>query len=139
LPDAPPLWFVIVKPEDGVSTASAYGLLDEIPDRISSRSTRAMEELLARGELDRITARMTNDFEAALLPQRIDLAALHDDLLMARARAVRLCGSGSAAFGVAWSRPEADEIARLMRLKYGLVFVCRSVTRDESLALGYAS
>ena len=79
---------------------------------------------------------MTNDFEAAILPQHREIMLLMDDFMMARARNARLCGSGSAVFGVAWSQDEAEEIARIMRLKYDQVFVCRAVTRSESLAFG---
>ena len=57
-----------------------------------------------------------------------------DELMMARARNARLCGSGSAVFGVTLNQAEAEETARMMRLKYSRVFVCRAVPRAESLA-----
>ena len=138
LPDGPPLWFVIVKPELNVSTGWAFNKLDSITDRVSARSTRAMEEHLREGDVERITARMTNDFEQVVCSEHLELALLLDDFHMARARNARLCGSGSAVFGVAWCEQEAGEIARLMRLKYKSVFVCCAVSRDEALALGTA-
>src|SRR5439155_268168 len=46
LPDGPPFWFVIVKPDACVSTAWAYQALDAIPQRSSARATRDMEALL---------------------------------------------------------------------------------------------
>ena len=136
LSDTPRLWFVVVKPELDISTADAYRALDRLPDRISARATRSMEQVLGSGDVERITARMANDFEQVVFADHPALTALQDDLLMARARNARLCGSGSAVFGVAWNRDEAGEIARLMRLKYDRVFVCRSLTRAESLAYG---
>ncbi len=133
LQDGPTLWLVVVKPEEGVSTKWAFDALDAIPDRMSNRATRSMEEVLREGCVERIYARMTNDFEQVVFAGRSAIALLHDDFHMARARNSRLCGSGSAVFGVAYSHKEAEEIARLIRLKYRNVYVCRSITRAESL------
>jgi 4-diphosphocytidyl-2-C-methyl-D-erythritol kinase len=136
LPDGPPLWFVIVKPDINVSTAWAYNALDSISDRSSARATRRMEEALREGDPDRIISRMTNDFEQAILGEHLTIALLHDEFLMARAQSSRLCGSGSAVFGVARNRKQAEEIARVMRLKYADVHVCHALSRTESLSLG---
>jgi 4-diphosphocytidyl-2-C-methyl-D-erythritol kinase len=136
LPDGPPFWFVIVKPDSYVSTPRAYRTLDEMPERKSARATRDVESLVRSGDMERLAARMTNDFEQAVVPEHDDIMLAMDDLTMARARNVRLCGSGSAVFGLAFSRPEAEEIGRIMRLKYEQVHVCRAITRDESLSVG---
>jgi len=138
LPDGPALWFVIVKPEVSVSTARAYAALDALPDRVSARATRRMEEALREGDADRVVARMANDFEAAVT-EHPGIVALMDDLLMARARNARLCGSGSAVFGVAMGRAEAEEIARIARLKHARVHVCRAISRAESVAMEEAA
>ncbi len=133
LPDGPPFWFVIVKPATGVSTAWAYRTLDEISERRSARATRDVEALVRSGDAERLAARMTNDFEQAIAGRLQPIELALDDLVMARARNTHLCGSGSAVFGLAFTRPEAEEIARIVRLKYELVYVCRSITREESL------
>lgn len=135
LPDAPLLWFVVVKPPENISTAWAYAALDALPERVSARSTRQMEEAMRAGSVERVVARMTNDFEQVVFAEHLPIALLHDDLLMARARNARLCGSGSAVFGVALSESEARSIAHLMRMKYTEIHVCRALTRAESLAL----
>jgi 4-diphosphocytidyl-2-C-methyl-D-erythritol kinase len=136
LADGPPLWFVVVKPEQCVSTAWAYTALDAIPDRLSARATRKMEEILVAGDVDRIISRMTNDFEEVIFAEHRSIGLLHDEFLMARARNARLCGSGAAVFGVATDEPSAKEIARIMRLKYPDLQVCRAISRVESLSLG---
>jgi 4-diphosphocytidyl-2C-methyl-D-erythritol kinase len=79
---------------------------------------------------------MTNDFEQAIYSEHLPIVLLHDDFMMARALNARLCGSGSAVYGVARNEKSANEVARIMRLKYVEVHVCRSLTREESLALG---
>lgn len=133
LPDGPPLWFVIVKPDINVPTPWAYAALDAIPDRVSARATRRMEEALRSGDVERVVARMTNDFEQVVFQEHLSIALLHDELLMARAKNARLCGSGAAVFGVACDRAGAEEVARILRLKYPRVFVCRALSRAESL------
>lgn len=133
LPDGPQLWFVLVKPEASVSTGWAYGALDAIPDRSSARATRRMEEALQEADAERVVARMTNDFEQAIFPHSMPIMLLHDDFLMARARNSRLCGSGATVFGVCFTQKEAEETARIMRLKYSEVHLCRSLTRGEAL------
>jgi 4-diphosphocytidyl-2-C-methyl-D-erythritol kinase len=138
LPDLPPLWFVIVKPDVGVSTAEAYRALDAIPDRQSARGTRRMEEAVREGDVERVISRMTNDFEQAVYPMHLPIMLLHDEFHMARAANARLCGSGSAVFGAARARRDAEEVARIMRLKYPAVHVCRALAREESLRLGPA-
>jgi 4-diphosphocytidyl-2-C-methyl-D-erythritol kinase len=135
LDDGPGFWFVIVKPDISISTAWAYAALDSDPNRQSARATRRMEEALGTNELDRIYSRMTNDFEQAIFPEHLPIALLHDELLMARCRASHLCGSGSAMFGLCLSEPEANEAARIMRLKYESVHVCRTVGRREALSV----
>jgi 4-diphosphocytidyl-2-C-methyl-D-erythritol kinase len=138
LPDGSELWFVIVKPEVNVSTAWAYGELDAIPDRVSARSTRRMEELI-RSEADdraiRTISRMTNDFEQVIYSEHLSIALLHDEFLMARAENARLCGSGAAVFGVSQTEAAAREVARIMGKKYAEAHVCRSLSRAESLGL----
>jgi 4-diphosphocytidyl-2-C-methyl-D-erythritol kinase len=136
LDDGPGLWFVVVKPEINVSTGWAYGALDAVPDRQSARATRRMEEALRTGEAERVYSRMTNDYEQVLFAEHLPLALLHDELLMARCRTARLCGSGSALFGVCLSEAEANEAARIMRLKYENVHVCRTVGREEAIGVG---
>jgi 4-diphosphocytidyl-2-C-methyl-D-erythritol kinase len=138
LPDCPPIWLVVVKPDVSVSTAWAYGQLAAIPNRVSARGTKRMEEAVQAGEMEHVIARMTNDFEAALLEQISELAALHDDLRMARARNARLCGSGSAMFGACYTEAEANETARLLRTKYANVWICRTLGRNESSAIELA-
>ena len=136
LDDAPTLWFVVVKPEVDVPTAEAYRAMDAIPQRPSARATRSMESILAGGDAERIMSRMTNDFEQAIFLEHLPLALLHDELMMARSHNARLCGSGSALFGVLPTRGAAEEAARLMRLKHRQVAVARSVSRAESLSFG---
>ncbi len=133
LPDGPPLWLVVVKPDMNISTAWAYIALDADPNRQSARATRRMEAALQTGKADRVISRMTNDFEQAIFAERLPIMLLYDDLVMSRCRAARLCGSGSAMFGICSSESGANEAARILRLKYSSVHICRTVSREEAL------
>lgn len=132
LPDAPPLWLVVVKPEENVSTGWAYNQLDAIPDRASHRATKRLEEALRNGDTDRIVAWQSNDFELPVFAHFPRLAWLHDELQMAGALTSRLCGSGSALYGVAADEAAAQKIAALLRASYPQTFTARTLTRVES-------
>lgn len=132
LPDAPTLWLVVVKPEENISTAWAYSALDAIPGRPSHRATRRMEEALRAGDLDRLIARQSNDFELPVFTHFPKLAWLHDELLMAGALTAHLCGSGAALYGVARDESAAARMAELLRRRYAQVAVTRTLTRAES-------
>lgn len=132
--EAPPLWLVVVKPEDNVSTGWAYGELDANPERSSNRGTKRMEEALASGEdrFDLVVSRMCNDFELPVFSHFPRLAWLTDELRMAGAQTARLCGSGSAIFGVATTEADAHRIAKLLQGRYPKTFVARTLTAVEA-------
>ncbi|HZP81463.1 MAG TPA: 4-(cytidine 5'-diphospho)-2-C-methyl-D-erythritol kinase [Chthonomonadaceae bacterium] len=132
LPDAPTLWLVVVKPEENVSTAWAYGELDAMPDRASHRATKRMEAALRAGDHARLIAWQSNDFELPVFTHFPRLAWLHDELRMAGALTAHLCGSGSALYGVAPDEAAAQRIASLFQSRYPQVAVARTLTRAES-------
>lgn len=132
LPDAPTLWLVVVKPEENVSTAWAYGELDAMPNRTSHRATKRMEEALRADDSGRLIAWQSNDFELPVFTHFPRLAWLHDELRMAGALTAHLCGSGSALYGVAPDEAAARRIAGLLQSRYPQVVVARTLTRAES-------
>jgi 4-diphosphocytidyl-2-C-methyl-D-erythritol kinase len=133
LADIPPLWLVVVKPEESVSTGWAYNELDNAPDRQSHRGTKRLEEALRAGDMERLVAFQSNDFELPVFNHYPKLSWLHDELRMAGAETAHLCGSGAALYGVAANEAAAERIAALLRRRYGQVFVARTLTRAESL------
>lgn len=131
LEDAPKMALVVVKPDVGVSTGWAYNALDTTPERISNRATKRMEEALAKGDSERFLAWQSNDFELPVFEHYPRLAWLHDELRMAGAITVHLCGSGSAIYGMMATEREAERIANLLRSRYPLTFATRTLTREE--------
>jgi len=130
--DVPPMWLVVVKPDENVSTGWAYSELDNTPDRSSNRGTRRMEQAISENSSELIVSRTCNDFELPVFARYPKLAWLHDELLMAGAMNARLCGSGSALFGMASGEADANRIANTMRSRYAKVYTARTLTRLES-------
>lgn len=135
LPDAPPFWLVVVKPEVNISTAWAYGELDAVPGRQSHRMTKRLEQAVQEGDRDLLLTRQSNDFELPAFTHFPALAWLHDELRMAGALTAHLCGSGSALYGMTATRAEAQHIADLLRPRYPHVYVARTLSRTESSPL----
>lgn len=132
LPDAPPCWLVVVKPEESVSTGWAYGQLDAIPERASHRATGRLEQALRADDRDRLLAFQSNDFEQPVFAHFPRIAWLHDELMMAGALTAHLCGSGSALYGIAPDGATAQRVAERLQGRYPYVAVVRSLTRAES-------
>lgn len=135
LADAPQLWFVVVKPGCGVSTARAYADLDAIPGRISARGTRRMLAVLAEGDAWQVAQAITNDFESVVPETYPMVMAAMDDLGMARGRSVHLCGSGAAVFATCADEAEAQAVAGLVRRGHPGAGVYRGIGGNESMAL----
>lgn len=134
--DAPSLWLVIVKPEESVSTGWAYDQLDSVVERASHRATKRMEEALKSGDLERLIAWQSNDFELPVFAHFPRLAWLHDELRMAGALTAHLCGSGSAVYGVFAGEEAANKVGGLLQSKYPQVYVARTLSRVASNPLG---
>lgn len=92
------LWLVVVKPEEGVSTAEAYGGVkpvvphDELP------------ELIAR-DIHEWQGSVINDFESHIFERHPRIASLKAELLAHGAIYASMSGSGSALFGLFDRRP----------------------------------
>ena len=93
------LWLVVVKPEEGVSTAEAYGGVKPAMPAIS------LEESLQL-PVEQWQGRVKNDFEPHIFEAHPAIASLKQMLLSAGAVYASMSGSGSALFGLFRKRPE---------------------------------
>ena len=114
LPDLPKEWMLIVKPQESVSTAEAYALLDG-----TDREWRPFGE------------EYFNDFERVA---PCICGEISERLQVHGASAALLCGSGSAVFGVFDSEQSASQAKHQMAAE-GFVesWVVPTLTREESL------
>ena len=92
------LWLVVVKPEEGVSTAEAYrGVRPALP-------AHSLAELLKR-PITQWQGSVKNDFEPHILAAHPAIASLKQSLLADGALYASMSGSGSALFGLFDHKP----------------------------------
>lgn len=123
----PPLtagWFVVVKPEEGYSTAEMYRRLDALG--IGARPRSLMAEAMAGNNIHAVAAELRNSFEQAV-PAGSSLWEIKAALRAQGALGALLSGSGSAVFGVFDDRYAALAAAKALRGAWPRVFVARPV------------
>ena len=120
LPDMPPCWLVIVKPEESHSTAAMYAAIDNAPGRTGS-SGKAVLEGLERGDLSTIVVGMGNDFQQ-VLPENSAVPAIVKALRQQGALNAQMTGSGSAVFGLFACQADAQAAAEALKKNYPCTF-----------------
>lgn len=106
---------LILVPDFGISTAHAYGWLDEDrgPEPIPSASTAVTpDERTTLADWQGVEALAANDFEGPVFRRHPILKTGKHALLEAGASVSLLCGSGSCLFGVFESSDARDRAAR---------------------------
>ena len=95
------LWLMVVKPQEGVSTAEAYrGVKPAQP-------VTPLTELLKR-PIEEWQGSVKNDFEPHILAAHPDILAIKNRMLDAGALYASMSGSGSAVFGLFRERPTIE-------------------------------
>ena len=125
LPDMPPCWLVIVKPEESHSTAAMYAAIDSAPQRVSGDS-RAVREGLEKGDLSAVAAGLGNDFQQ-VLPEDSAVPAIVEALRQRGALNAQMTGSGSAVFGIFACRAGAEAAAEALKATYPRTFCVEQV------------
>ena len=123
----PPLtagWFVVVKPEEGYSTAEMYRRLDACGDLTAGDSR--MVDAVAGNNVHAIAAELRNSFERAV-PESSRLWDIKSALRAHGALGTLLSGSGSAVFGLYDDQGEAIAAAETLRRTWPQIFVTRPV------------
>ena len=95
------LWLVVLKPEEGVSTAEAYGGVKPALPAVS------LEDSLQQ-PVEQWQGRVKKDFEPHIFEAHPTIAALKQKLLSAGAVYASMSGSGSALFGLFKEQPTID-------------------------------
>lgn len=115
-------FFVVVKPDGGVSTPEAYRLLDNAPALLHP-DVEAQCAAIGRHDFDGVVAHAGNSFEAPLaLPHTADIVTL---LKKHGAAAALLTGSGSAVFGIFKEQAVAEAAAAVLQKAYPETRLCR--------------
>ena len=95
------LWLVVLKPEEGVSTAEAYGGVKPALPAVSLEDSLQLP-------VEQWQGRVKNDFEPHIFEAHPTIAALKQKLLSAGAVYASMSGSGSALFGLFKEQPTID-------------------------------
>ena len=124
LPDLDKEWYVLVKPDQDVSTKEAYATFDRHMREVRHLNTNAMLRAVVNQDNDKVYHLVDNVFEQLIeVPDRVDIKAL-----MRGTGAVASCmsGSGPSIFGIFTTKEEAKNCTELLRKKnFTNVFVCR--------------
>ena len=95
------LWLVVVKPEEGVSTAEAYGGVKPAVPTVSLEQSLQLP-------VEQWQGRVKNDFEPHIFEVHTAIASLKQMLLSSGAVFASMSGSGSALFGLFREQPKID-------------------------------
>lgn len=132
LPDAPDAYFLVLKPNAGVSTSKAYRALNfaaltTSDAKIILSSSRAVDFS------DNVNPdTLHNDFEAVAFRLEPEIERTKVALAKAGAKATLLAGSGSAVFGVFDNKDAQERAIQAIELETGWrAFPCRTVGRDR--------
>lgn len=122
LPDIPPCFFVLAKPQQGVSTAEAYAAVDSINLRHPDAHT--MFRSVVDGDLKGIAKSLGNVFEQAVdVHERVSIKEI-----MRNNDAIGCCmsGSGPTVFGIFENGENAEKCAKELskKIKGLTVHVC---------------
>jgi len=127
-PMQPAVWLVLSKPAAGVCTPWAYHEWDRAalaPGGDCGAAIRAVSIAGAQA----VTNALHNDFEKVVPAHHPAVRAVKRDLLRAGCLGALLCGSGSAVFGIARSKQQAQRAASALKEKHGWAKAVRTTGR----------
>lgn len=109
-------WLVVVKPEESYATPAIYRAWDE-SEFASQNDTPKLLKIWKSGDLQPISARISNDLERAAARISNAPAQLIPMLRDCGALGAQMSGSGSACFGIFEREAEAQRAAAKLRLE----------------------
>ncbi len=126
LPQMPPSYVLIVKPQINISTAAIYEGIDQAP--ISRRpDTKAMIRSLEEGELSAVADNLCNVMEAVTETMHPIIAGIKNKMGKNGALGALMSGSGSAVFGLFDSFEKAKLSADSFFYQFSDVYLCRTI------------
>ena len=124
LQDMFPCWFVVAKPEQGLSTAEVYQAYDALEEQQMIRpKTNGVIQAIYEKDLEALSRSMANVLEYAVPLQEI--AEIRQTMHQHGAYIAQMTGSGSAVFGIFEQEEDAKECAVSLSQTYHQVYVCK--------------
>jgi 4-diphosphocytidyl-2-C-methyl-D-erythritol kinase len=128
-----PFWLVLASPATAISTTWAYAQLRNRLTQTPSRAT-FLASAIKRGDLMGVVGAMHNAFEAVVLPQLPEIAALKRVIASSGAIGALLSGSGSTVYGIASTRMEAQAVLKTVGRPGAEVRVARSIEHGVTVS-----
>lgn len=137
LPGLPDCFFVIVKPDAGMSTAESYRIYDEhAANGVEHGNISAMLDSVEGGDISGVSNGLFNALE---ITAPAAVLMVKDAVLNAGAAATLMTGSGTAVFGIFCDIEKAAAAKAALKKEYSSVFIARpsqtGVSPDESAAV----
>jgi 4-diphosphocytidyl-2-C-methyl-D-erythritol kinase len=133
------MWFVLVVPEQRVSTARAYAALTRPAGQYGCHALDAAVqgtvEALESGDLAALAGTLSNDFAHLKTPELAEARAAVDALVKTGCLGASISGSGTAAFGLAPSREAAERVAEELGQRWEWVRVVRTLGPGEGMVI----
>lgn len=121
LTDVDNVYFVVVMPEESVSTKGAYAALDAV-EYLKHPKNQEMLELIADGEIKPALKLCANVFEQAIeVPGRVDIKAICNN---SGAIATCMTGSGSAVYSIFEDEQAVNVAIDSLKSKFKNIFLC---------------
>lgn len=124
----PPCWFVLCKPDFGISTPTLFARADSAPPK-HRPDIAGMTAALRGGDLAGTAARLGNVFEEYLPPEYDEVFRIKAQLLAHGAMNAAMSGSGPTVFAVFRKEAAAQAAAAALKQHYAQTYVVRPVER----------
>ena len=122
LPNIDECSIIVVKPESGSSTVKAYDAIDEMGERMKHTKNYEMLDLLLEERFKESLKYCDNVFEQVIeVPDRADIKHI---LRKNNSDAACMSGSGSAVYGIFFSKEDAENAKKELEQKYEKVYIC---------------
>lgn len=132
LPDGPKQHLIVVTPNAGVSTATAYASLNARSLTTSESASILSSSLAELNSAGSGPWPLCNDFESVIFEIEPEIERVKIALLEAGARGALLAGSGSSVFGVFDDEESRDGALEKLKREAGWkVFPCHTLSRVE--------
>jgi 4-diphosphocytidyl-2-C-methyl-D-erythritol kinase len=120
LPPLPPSPAVLLTPAIPISTAEAYGWIDQARQSAGRRGAVALDlDSLSRwGDIGRMAG---NDFESPVFARHGEIRAAFEALVSTRPLVCRMTGSGSTLFAIYRSARDRDDAVMMLGRKHGAI------------------
>lgn len=119
LPDLPPCWVVLVKPDVSVSTAQVYRDWDD--QEAVHPNVNAMVAAVQNHDFQEICRQLGNTLEPVTVKKVADIARIKEHMRQIGAEGILMSGSGPTVFGL------TQKESRMQRLFNGMKGYCREV------------